>query len=44
MKQTIDGSDFEVRLAENEAEIQAAQRLRYDVFYDEMSADCTQGS
>lgn len=29
---------FEVRLAENEAEVEAAQRLRYRVFYDEMQA------
>src|SRR3990167_7755278 len=30
--------DFEVRLAENAAEINAAQALRYRVFYDEMKA------
>lgn len=30
--------DFEVRLAENAAEIDAAQELRYRVFYDEMKA------
>ena len=29
---------FEVRLAESEAEVEAAQRLRYRVFYDEMQA------
>jgi putative hemolysin len=29
---------MEVRLAETEAEIEAAQRLRYHVFYEEMSA------
>jgi putative hemolysin len=30
--------DLEVRLARDEAEIRAAQRLRYRVFYDEMAA------
>jgi L-ornithine Nalpha-acyltransferase len=30
--------DFEVRLAENAAEIEAAQALRYRVFYEEMKA------
>jgi len=30
--------DFEVRLAENAAEIDAAQALRYRVFYEEMTA------
>ena len=30
--------DFEVRLAETAAEIDAAQALRYRVFYDEMKA------
>jgi putative hemolysin len=30
--------DFEVRLAENAAEIDAAQALRYQVFYEEMTA------
>src|ERR1051326_3320256 len=29
---------LEVRIAETEAEIEAAQRLRYRVFYEEMSA------
>lgn len=29
---------FEVRLAESEAEVEAAQRLRYRVFYEEMGA------
>jgi putative hemolysin len=29
---------FEVRLAETESEVEAAQRLRYRVFYEEMSA------
>ena len=29
---------LEVRLAETETEIEAAQRLRYHVFYEEMSA------
>jgi putative hemolysin len=31
-------SAMEVRLAETEAEVEAAQRLRYEVFYEEMSA------
>lgn len=30
--------DLEVRVAETEAEVEAAQRLRYRVFYEEMSA------
>ncbi|MBM3545693.1 MAG: GNAT family N-acetyltransferase [Alphaproteobacteria bacterium] len=30
--------DLEVRLARSEAEVRAAQRLRYRIFYDEMSA------
>lgn len=34
----IDSGRFTVRLAENEAEIQAAQRLRYQVFVEEMGA------
>ena len=29
---------LEVRIAETEAEIEAAQRLRYRIFYEEMSA------
>ncbi len=33
--------DFEVRLAENAAEIDAAQALRYRVFYEEMTAQPT---
>jgi len=33
--------DFEVRLAQTADEIQAAQRLRYRVFYEEMSAHPT---
>ena len=33
--------DFEVRLAENAAEIDAAQALRYRVFYEEMTAKPT---
>jgi putative hemolysin len=33
--------DFEVRLAENAAEIDAAQALRYRVFYEEMTANPT---
>jgi putative hemolysin len=32
---------LEVRVAESEAEIEAAQRLRYRVFYEEMAADPT---
>ena len=31
--------DFEVRLAQNDAEIEAAQALRYRVFYEEMTAE-----
>ncbi|MGH6880243.1 GNAT family N-acetyltransferase [Hypericibacter sp.] len=37
----IRAGDLELRLAENEAEIEAAQRLRYQVFYREMSAEPT---
>src|ERR1700742_1446683 len=33
--------DLEIRLAESEAEIAAAQALRYRVFYEEMSASPT---
>src|SRR5215467_5480117 len=33
--------DFEVRLAENAAEVDAAQALRYRVFYEEMTATPT---
>lgn len=33
--------DFEVRLAESEAEIVTAQRLRYRIFYEEMAAHPT---
>jgi putative hemolysin len=33
--------DFEVRLAKTKAEIDAAQRLRYRIFYEEMSAHPT---
>src|SRR5215467_6378222 len=33
--------DLEIRLAESEAEIAAAQALRYRVFYEEMSATPT---
>ncbi len=32
---------LEVRVAETEAEIRAAQRLRYEVFYEEMSAQAS---
>ena len=34
----VHSGNLEVRLAENSAEIDAAQALRYKVFYDEMSA------
>lgn len=34
----IVAGDFEVRLARNEAEVEAAQALRYKVFYEEMTA------
>ncbi len=34
-----DANRFEVRLAENDADIRAAQRLRYRVFVEEMGAD-----
>ena len=34
----VHSGNLEVRLAENNAEIDAAQALRYKVFYDEMSA------
>jgi putative hemolysin len=37
----IRAGDLELRLAENEAEIEAAQRLRYRIFYQEMSAEPT---
>jgi putative hemolysin len=37
----IRAGDLELRLAENEAEIEAAQRLRYRVFYQEMAAKPT---
>ncbi|MDP1723933.1 MAG: GNAT family N-acyltransferase [Alphaproteobacteria bacterium] len=33
--------DLEVRLAENPKEIEAAQRLRYQVFYEEMQANAS---
>src|SRR5882757_985421 len=33
--------DLELRLAESDAEIEAAQRLRYRIFYQEMSAEPT---
>lgn len=33
--------DLEVRLARNEAEVAAAQRLRYRIFYEEMAAHPT---
>lgn len=34
-----DAAQFTVRLAENEADLHAAQRLRYDVFVDELGGD-----
>jgi L-ornithine Nalpha-acyltransferase len=34
----IRAGDFELRLAENDAEVEAAQSLRYHVFYEEMAA------
>jgi putative hemolysin len=37
----IRAGDLELRLAESDAEIEAAQRLRYRVFYQEMSAEPT---
>ncbi|TWT15517.1 GNAT family N-acetyltransferase [Reyranella sp. CPCC 100927] len=37
----IVAGDFEVRLARNEAEVEAAQALRYKVFYEEMTAKPT---
>jgi putative hemolysin len=33
-----EGGSLEVRMAETEAEVEAAQRLRYRVFYEEMAA------
>ena len=38
---TSKGRNFEVRVAENAAEVEAAQALRYRVFYDEMGAQPT---
>lgn len=35
----IDDRHFELRLAQSEADLQAAQRLRYDVFVAELGAD-----
>lgn len=37
----IVAGDFEVRLARDEAEVEAAQALRYKVFYEEMTANPT---
>ena len=37
----IDAGRFTVRLAETEADVAAAQRLRYKVFVEEMGADAT---
>ncbi len=34
-----DAAQFTVRLAENDADLRAAQRLRYDVFIDELGGD-----
>ena len=36
--------DFTLRLATNDDDLFAAQRLRYDVFYREMGAQPTSGS
>ena len=36
--EAVHSGNLEVRLAENNQEIDAAQALRYKVFYDEMSA------
>ena len=38
---TVRSGDLEVRLAETEAEIEAAQRLRFHIFYQEMAAQPT---
>ena len=38
----IKAGELEVRLAENNVEIDAAQKLRYKVFYEEMSARPTE--
>jgi putative hemolysin len=38
---TIRTGDFELRLAENQAEVEAAQTLRFRVFYEEMAAHPT---
>lgn len=38
----MDNSQFEVRLARNEADILAAQRLRYQVFVEEMGAEASE--
>jgi putative hemolysin len=37
----IRAGDFELRLAETEAEVEAAQSLRYKIFYEEMAAKAT---
>jgi putative hemolysin len=37
----VDFHNFIVRLAESDAEVEAAQRLRYQVFYEEMAAKPT---
>ena len=39
--QALRFNSLEVRLAETEAEVDAAQALRYRVFYDEMGAKPT---
>ena len=36
--ESVHSGNLEVRLAENQDEINAAQSLRYKVFYEEMSA------
>ena len=40
----IDVGNIQVRLAQNEAEVQAAQKLRYHVFYEELKAKADPGT
>lgn len=40
-RMNMDAPQFEVRLAQNEADVTAAQRLRYRVFVEEMGASAT---
>lgn len=37
----VASGDFEVRIARNKAEIEAGQKLRYQVFFDEMGAEAS---